>query len=145
MNDISVITAVAICVCGAFVTGSVAFIIRSIMNDIKQAEEVSAKAVEYLRSELLGLRKSLDAFKTEERHKDDELKAGIDSTKSELREETRDERDRVDRVKAELKHEMHYYWEKIEKILESRRQDVYLLHDKIDNLKENLLNKIDQK
>ncbi len=109
MSEVSIITAVAICVCGAFITGSVAFIIRSIMNDIKQAEQSSEKAAEYLRSEILGLRKSLDAFKSEERHKDDELKAGIDSTKSELREETRDERDRVDRVKTELKEEMHYY------------------------------------
>jgi hypothetical protein len=142
MSEVSIITAVAICVCGAFITGSVAFIIRSIMNDIKQAEQISAKAVEYLRSEILGLRKSLDAFKSEERHKDDELKAGIDSTKSELREETRDERDRVDRVKTELKEEMHYYWEKAENVLEARRQDVYMLHKKIDKLKEDLINKI---
>ena len=142
MSEVSIITAVAICVCGAFITGSVAFIIRSIMNDIKQAEQISAKAVEYLRSEILGLRKSLDAFKSEERHKDDELKAGIDSTKSELREETRDERDRVDRVKTELKEEMHYYWQKAENVLEARRQDVYMLHKKIDKLKEDLINKI---
>ncbi len=142
MSEVSIITAVAICVCGAFITGSVAFIIRSIMNDIKQAEQISAKAVEYLRSEILGLRKSLDAFKSEERHKDDELKAGIDSTKSELREETRDERDRVDRVKTELKEEMHYYWEKAENVLEARRQDVYMLHKKIDKIKEDLINKI---
>lgn len=142
MSEVSIITAVAICVCGAFITGSVAFIIRSIMNDIKQAEQISAKAVEYLRSEILGLRKSLDTFKSEERHKDDELKAGIDSTKSELREETRDERDRVDRVKTELKEEMHYYWEKAENVLEARRQDVYMLHKKIDKLKEDLISKI---
>ena len=145
MNDISIITAVAICVCGAFVTGSVAFIIRSIMNDIKQAEQTSEKAVEYLRNEILGLRKSLDTFRAQERLKDDEIKGEIDSTKNEIREEARSDRDRVDAVKIELKQETRYHWEKIEKILESRRQDVYLLHDKIDKLKETLFNKIDQK
>ena len=75
MNEISIITAVAICVCGAFVTGSVAFVIKSLMNDIKQAETTAEKGMEFVRSEIFGLRKSLDAFRGEERRKDDELKA----------------------------------------------------------------------
>lgn len=136
MNEISIITAVAICVCGAFVTGSVAFVIKSLMNDIKQAEATAEKGMEFVRSEIFGLRKSLDAFKADERNKDDELKTAIDSTKLELRNEVRTERVYADAVKQELKKEMHYYWTKAENVLEARRQDVYLIHQKIDNLKD---------
>ena len=32
MNEVSIISTVAICVCGAFITGSVAFVIKSLMN-----------------------------------------------------------------------------------------------------------------
>jgi hypothetical protein len=60
MNEISMITAVAICVCGAFITGSVAFVIKSLINDIKQAESSAEKGLEFIRSEIFGLRKSLD-------------------------------------------------------------------------------------
>jgi len=143
MNEISIITAVAICICGAFVTGSVAFVIKSLMNDIKQAEVTAEKGMEFVRSEIFGLRKSLDAFKSEERHKDDELKVAIDQTKKELREESRADRLYVDSTKKELKEEMHYYWSKAENVLEARRQDVYMIHKKIDTIKDETLKKLD--
>jgi len=145
MNEISIITAVAICICGAFVTGSVAFVIKSLMNDIKQAELTAEKGMEFVRSEIYGLRKSLDTFKSEERHKDDELKMGIDTTKKELQMEARDDRRYTEVIKKELKDEMHYYWGKAEKVLEARRQDVYMLHKKIDDVKDELLKRIEKK
>ena len=145
MSEISIITAVAICVCGAFVTGSVAFVIKSLMNDIKQAELTAEKGMEFVRSEIYGLRKSLDTFKSEERHKDDELKMGIDNTKKELQMEARDDRRYTEVIKKELKDEMHYYWGKAEKVLEARRQDVYMIHNKIDTIKDKLLKRIEKK
>ena len=45
MNEVSIISTVAICVCGAFITGSVAFVIKSLMNDIKQAEITAEKGI----------------------------------------------------------------------------------------------------
>ena len=145
MSEISIITAVAICVCGAFVTGSVAFVIKSLMNNIAQAEEAAEKGMEFVRSEIMGLRKSLDFFKSEERHKDDELKMGIDTTKKELQTEARDDRRYMEVIKKELKDEMHYYWGKAENVLEARRQDVYMIHKKIDKIKDKLQKKIDKK
>ena len=142
MSETSIITAVAICVCGAFITGSVAFVIKSLMNDIKQAEITAEKGMEFVRSEIFGLRKSLEAFKTEERHKDDELKVAIDNTKKEVREEARSDRVYVDQTKGELKQEMQHYWGKAENVLEARRQDVYMLHKKIDVIKDSLTAKL---
>ena len=136
MSELSIITAVAICICGAFITGSVAFVIKSIMNDIAQAEETSEKAVQFIRSELLGLRKSLDSFKSEERHKDDELKVSIEKAQDVLRTELKEDRKYQEAIKSELKKEMMQYWEKAENVLEARRQDVYMLHKKIDDAKE---------
>ena len=126
-------------------TGSVAFVIKSLMNDIKQAELTAEKGMEFVRSEIYGLRKSLDAFKSEERHKDDEIKDSIDQTKKELRLESREDRRYVDIVKKELKEEMHYYWGKAENVLEARRQDVYMIHKKIDTIKDELLKRIEKK
>lgn len=143
MNDVSIITAVAVCICGAFVTGSVAFVIKSLMNDIKQAETTAEKGMEFVRSEIFGLRKSLDGFKSEERHKDDELKNVIDSTKAELREEARSERIYVDTIKQELKDEMRYFFNKTEEVLETRRKDIIELHKKIDDNKQLIFEKID--
>ena len=145
MSEISIITAVAICICGAFVTGSVAFVIKSLMNDIKQAELTAEKGMEFVRSEIYGIRKSLDSFKSEERHKDDELKVAIDNTQKELRQEARADKLYVDHTKKELKEEMHYYWGKAEKVLEARRQDVYMIHNKIDTIKDKLLKRIEKK
>jgi len=145
MNDVSVITAVAVVVSGAFITGAVGFIIKALMRDIAQAERSAEKGMEFVRSEIFGLRKSLDSFKSEERHKDDELKVAIDNTKKELRQESRADKLYVDHTKKELKDEMHYYWSKAENVLEARRQDVYLIHNKIDKLKEELTDKINQK
>jgi|TARA_R110000824_G_scaffold42887_2_gene125693 hypothetical protein len=145
MSELSIITAVAICICGAFITGSVAFVIKSIMNDIAQAEATSDKAAQFLRSEIFGLRKSLEAFKSEERHKDDELKLGIEKAQYEAREEMKDDRKSLEQIKRELKLEMQTYWNKAENVLEARRQDVYLLHNKMDTIKEKLENKINQK
>jgi hypothetical protein len=142
MSETSIITAVAICVCGAFITGSVAFVIKSLMNDIKQAEITAEKGMEFVRSEIFGLRKSLEAFKTEERHKDDELKVAIDNTKKEVREEARSDRVYVDQTKGELKQEMQHYWGKAENVLEARRQDVYMIHKKIDEIKDSLTAKL---
>jgi len=115
------------------------------MNDIKQAELTAEKGMEFVRSEIYGIRKSLDSFKSEERHKDDELKDSIDQTKKELRIESREDRRYVDIVKKELKEEMHYYWGKAEKVLEARRQDVYMIHNKIDTIKDKLLKRIEKK
>lgn len=106
------------------------------MNDIAQAEETSEKAVQYIRSELLGLRKSLDSFKSEERHKDDELKESIEKAQDVLRIELKEDRKYQEAIKSELKKEMMQYWEKAESVLEARRQDVYMLHKKIDDAKE---------
>ena len=145
MSEVSIITAVAICVCGAFITGSVAFVIKSLMNDIKQAELTAEKGMEFVRSELLGLRKSLDSFKSEERHKDDELKESIEKAQDVLRIELKEDRKYQETIKNELKKEMIMYWEKAETVLEARRQDVYMLHKKIDKIKENLHKKIDKK
>jgi hypothetical protein len=114
------------------------------MNDIKQAEVTAEKGMEFVRSEIFGLRKSLDAFKSEERHKDDELKVGVDNTKKELREEARSDRCYVDDTKKELKDEMHHYWGKAENVLEARRQDVYMIHKKIDDTKEYFLRKLEK-
>lgn len=136
MSELSIITAVAICICGAFITGSVAFVIKSIMNDIAQAEATSDKSVQFLRSEILGLRKSLDSFKSEERHKDDELKLSIEKAQDVLRLELKEDRKYQEAIKGELKKEMMQYWEKAENVLEARRQDVYMLHKKIDDTKE---------
>jgi len=144
MSELSIITAVAVCICGAFVTGSVAFVIKSLMNNIAQAEDAAEKGMEFIRSEIMGLRKSLDFFKSEERHKDDELKMGIDATKKELQMEARDDRRYMEVVKKELKDEMHYYWGKAEKVLEARRQDVYMIHNKIDKIKDKLQKRIDK-
>jgi len=142
MSDISIITGAAVCICGAFVTGSVAFVIKSLMNDIRQAEVTAEKGMEFVRSELFGLRKSLEAFKTEERHKDDDLKVAIDGTKKELRQEARSDRMYVDQTKGELKNEMQNYWGKAENVLEARRQDVYMIHKKIDVIKDSLSEKL---
>ena len=141
MSELSIITAVAICICGAFITGSVAFVIKSIMNDIAQAEETSEKAVQFIRSELLGLRKSLDSFKSEERHKDDELKVSIEKAQDVLRTELKEDRKYQEAIKSELKKEMMQYWEKAENVLEARRQDVYMIHKKIDTIKDETLKK----
>jgi hypothetical protein len=92
--------------------------------------------MQFVRSEIFGIRKSLDSFKSEERHKDDEIKVAIDNTKQELRAESRSDRIYVDNTKTELKKEMHYYWGKAENVLEARRQDVYMLHKKIDEIKD---------
>lgn len=143
MSEINIITAIAVCVCGTFVTGSVAFVIKSLMNDIKQAEDTAEKGMEFVRSEIFGLRKSLDTFKSEERHKDDELKSLIDSTKSELRDELKTERQYVDGIKKELKDEILHYWSKTEAVLEARRQDVYMIHNKIDANKQLLIDKLE--
>ena len=143
MNGVSIITAVAVCICGAFVTGSVAFVIKSLMNDIKQAETTAEKGMEFVRSEIFGLRKSLDGFRSEERHKDDELKNVIDSTKAELREEARSERIYVDTIKQELKDVMRYFFNKTEEVLETRRKDIIELHKKIDDNKQLIFEKID--
>ena len=144
MSEVNIIAAVAICVCGAFVTGSVAFVIKSLMNDIAQAEESAEKGFEFIRSEIFGIRKSLDNFRSEERHKDDELKLAIDVTKQELRSEARADRDYIEKVKGELREEMKFYWEKAESVLEARRQDVYMLHNKIDAKIEALLEKLEK-
>lgn len=144
MSETSIITAVAVCICGAFVTGSVAFVIKSLMNDIKQAENTAEKGMEFVRSEIMGLRKSLDGFKTEERHKDDELKNVIDSTKAELRDEAKSERVYVDSIKQELKDEMRYFFAKTEEVLETRRKDIVELHKRIDDNKQLIFDKIDQ-
>ena len=138
MSELSIITAVAICICGAFITGSVAFVIKSIMNDIAQAEATSDKAVQFIRSEILGLRKSLDSFKSEERHKDDELKVSVEKAQDTLRTELKEDRKYQESIKSELKKEMMQYWDKAEHVLEARRQDVYMLHKKIDDAKEKL-------
>ena len=144
MSETSIITAVAICVCGAFITGSVAFVIKSLMNDIKQAEVTAEKGMEFVRSELLGLRKSLDSFKSEERHKDDELKESIEKAQDVLRIELKEDRKYQEAIKNELKKEMVLYWEKAENVLEARRQDVYLLHQKTDKIKDDLRERIDK-
>ena len=141
MSETSIITAVAICVCGAFITGSVAFVIKSLMNDIKQAEVTAEKGMEFVRSELLGLRKSLDSFKSEERHKDDELKESIEKAQDVLRIELKEDRKYQEAIKNELKKEMMQYWEKAENVLEARRQDVYMIHKKIDTIKDETLKK----
>ena len=99
--------------------------------------------MEFVRSEIFGLRKSLDAFRGEERRKDDELKAGIDSTKVELREESRAERQYVESIKKEIKQEMHDCWVKAEAVFEARRQDVYMIHGRIDQLKDDINKKFD--
>lgn len=143
MSELSIITAVAICICGAFITGSVAFVIKSIMNDISQAEQTSDKAVEYLRSEIFGLRKSLDSFKSEERHKDDELKLSIEKAQHDLRVELKEDRKYQEAIKVELKQEMMQYWAKAEAVLEARRQDVYMIHKKIDENKQFIMDKIE--
>jgi DNA gyrase/topoisomerase IV subunit A len=144
MSELSIITAVAICICGAFITGSVAFVIKSIMNDIAQAEATSDKAVQFIRSEILGLRKSLDAFKTEERHKDDELKVSVEKAQDTLRVELKEDRKYQESIKGELKKEMMQYWDKAENVLEARRQDIYMLHKKIDEAKEYVIQKIEK-
>ena len=141
MNEVSIISTVAICVCGAFITGSVAFVIKSLMNDIKQAEITAEKGMEFVRSELLGLRKSLDSFKSEERHKDDELKESIEKAQDVLRIELKEDRKYQEAIKNELKKEMMQYWEKAENVLEARRQDVYMIHKKIDTIKDETLKK----
>ena len=138
MSELTIITAVAICICGAFITGSVAFVIKSIKNDIAQAEATSDKSAQFLRSEILGLRKSLDSFKSEERHKDDELKLSIEKAQDVLRVELKEDRNYQEGIKGELKKEMMQYWEKAENVLEARRQDVYMLHKKIDDTKEKI-------
>ena len=143
MSETSIITAVAVCICGAFVTGSVAFVIKSLMNDIKQAETTAEKGMEFVRSEIFGIRKSLDGFKSEKRHKDDELKNDIDSTKAELRDEAKSERIYVDAIKQELKDEMRYFFAKSEEVLETRRKDIVELHKKIDDNKQLIFEKID--
>ena len=144
MSELSIITAVAICICGAFITGSVAFVIKSIMNDIAQAEATSDKAVQFIRSEILGLRKSLDSFKTEERHKDDELKVSVEKAQDTLRVELKEDRKYQESIKGELKKEMMQYWDKAENVLEARRQDIYMLHKKIDEAKEYVIQKIEK-
>ena len=144
MSETSIITAVAICVCGAFITGSVAFVIKSLMNDIKQAEVTAEKGMEFVRSELLGLRKSLDSFKSEERHKDDELKESIEKAQDVLRVELKEDRKYQETIKSELKKEMMQYWAKAENVLEARRQDVYMIHKKIDDSREYLIQKLEK-
>jgi len=136
MSELSIITAVAICICGAFITGSVAFVIKSIMNDIAQAEATSDKAIQFIRSEILGLRRSLDSFKSEERHKDDELKVSVEKAQDTLRIELKEDRKYQEAIRGELKNEMMQYWDKAEHVLEARRQDVYMLHKKIDVIKD---------
>ena len=100
--------------------------------------------MEFVRSELLGLRKSLDSFKSEERHKDDELKESIEKAQDVLRIELKEDRKYQEAIKNELKKEMVLYWEKAENVLEARRQDVYLLHQKTDKIKDDLRERIDK-
>jgi chromosome segregation ATPase len=137
-----IIVAIAVGICGAFVTGSVAFVIRSLAQDIEQSKESAKQDSSFNSQEIRGVRASLDSFKSEERHKDDDLKGGIESAKLELREEIKDAVGRVESVKNELRGELHTYWERIEITLESRRQDIYQLHGKIDTKVEKLLDKL---
>jgi len=130
------ITAVAICVCGAFITGSVAFVIKSLINDIKQAESSAEKGLEFIRSEIFGLRKSLDGLRTEGRRNEDDMKRAIDLTKVEFREESRSERQNVELVKKEIKQEIEAYRKQTESVLEARRQDVYIIYEKLNQLKD---------
>jgi hypothetical protein len=125
MNETSVIASIAICIVCAFATGSVAFVIKSIMNDIKQAEATADKTAEFLRSEARGLRNSIEALRKEERQMNDDTHAYVDLSKGELRTE------------------MHEYWNKAEKVLEARRMDVYQLHAKIDKFASELRDRID--
>lgn len=140
MEQHDIIVAIAVGVCGAFVTGSVAFVIRSLAQDIEQSKESAKQDSSFNSQEIRGVRASLDSFKSEERHKDDDLKAGIESAKHELREEIKDAIGRVEGVKNELRGELLLYWEKAEKVLEARRQDVYQLHTKIDANMEKAVN-----
>ena len=141
MEQNDIIVAIAVAVCGAFVTGSVAFVIRSLAQDIEQSKESAKQDFGFNSQEIRGVRSSLDSFKSEERHKDDALKAGIESAKDELRREIKEVRATNEQVKQELRAEMLLYWDKIEKVLEARRQDVYQLHGKIDEGMEKLREK----
>ena len=141
MEQHDIIVAIAVGICGAFVTGSVAFVIRSLAQDIEQSKESAKQDSNFNSQEIRGVRASLDSFKSEERHKDDDLKAGIESAKHELREEIKDAIGRVEGVKNELRGELLLYWDKIEKVLEARRQDIYQLHGKIDAKVEKLTDK----
>ena len=76
-----IIVAIAIAVCGAFVTGSVAFVIRSLMQDIEQAKESAKQDSSFNQQEIGGVRNSLDSFKSEERKKDEAVRI----TRSHLR------------------------------------------------------------
>jgi hypothetical protein len=125
MTETSIIASIAICIVCAFATGSVAFVIKSIMNDIKQAEATADKTAEFLRSEARGLRIAIESLRKEERQKDDDTHAYVDLSKREIRDE------------------MHNYWNKVEKVLEARRDDIYHLHSKIDKAIENLRDRID--
>ena len=125
MTETSIIASIAICIVCAFATGSVAFVINSIMNDIKQAEATADKTAEFLRSEARQLRTAIESLRKEERQKDDDTHAYVDLSK------------------AELRSEMHDYWNKAEKVLEARRLDVYHLHAKIDKAAAELRDRVD--
>jgi hypothetical protein len=132
MESHDIIVAIAVAVCGAFVTGSVAFVIRSLAQDIEQSKESAKQDSSFNSQEIRGVRSSLDGFKSEERKKDDDLKVSIEAAKDELRGEIKEVRATGETVKHELRSELLLYWEKIDKVLEARRQDIYQLHNKID-------------
>ena len=138
MGQSDIIVAIAVAVCGAFVTGSVAFVIRSLAQDIEQSKESAKQDSNFNSQEIRNVRSSLDGFKSEERKKDDDLKAGIESAKDELRVDIKEVRESGEAMKHELRSELLLYWDKIEKVLEARRQDVYQLHKKIDDIYEKL-------
>ena len=140
MGQSDIIVAIAVAVCGAFVTGSVAFVIRSLAQDIEQSKESAKQDSNFNSQEIRNVRSSLDGFKAEERKKDDDLKAGIESAKDELRVDIKEVRESGEAMKHELRSELLLYWDKIEKVLEARRQDVYQLHKKIDDIYEKLRN-----
>ena len=140
MASHDIIVAIAVVVCGTFVTGSVAFVIRSLAQDIEQAKESAKQDCSFNSQEIRGVRASLDGFKSEERKKDDDLKASIEGAKDELRGEIKEVRATGEAVKHELRSELLLYWDKIDKVLEARRQDVYQLHRKIDENMEKVRN-----
>ena len=138
MEQHDIIVAIAVVITGAFVTGSVAFVIRSLMQDIEQAKETAKQDSNFNRSEIRGLRISLESIQSEERKKDDDLKAKVEAAKVELRVEIKDSVARSESIKQELRSELRTYWDKVESVLEARRQDVYQLHSKIDSKVEKL-------
>lgn len=144
MEEHDIIVAIAVVITGAFVTGSVAFVIKSIIQDIEQAKETAKQDTNFNRSEINGLKTTLQHYQEEERKKDDDLKAKIELAKGELREDIKDSILRAEAMKQELRGELHMYWDRVEKVLEARRQDVYQLHAKIEAKHKELSDKIDE-